>query len=82
MNNPVFHAWMKHIEIQHHYIRKKVHVREIEIIYIPTMQQQVDVFTKLLGIIKFKKLQTDIHMFDFEQIFSHNYLINVFLLNS
>jgi hypothetical protein len=65
MTNLVFHAWTEHIEIQHHYIIKKVHVREIEIIYTPTTQQQDDVFTKSLGIIKFKKLQTNIHMLDF-----------------
>jgi hypothetical protein len=65
MNNLVFHARRKHIEIQHHYIKKKVHTREIEIIYTPTMQQQVDVFTKSLGIVNFEKLQTDIGMINF-----------------
>lgn len=65
MNNLVFHARMKDIEIQHHYIKKKVHSREIEIIYTPITQQQDDVFTKSLGIVKFEKLQTDIGMFDF-----------------
>jgi hypothetical protein len=44
MNNLVFHAQRKRIEVQHHCIKKKVHAREIEIIYTPTTQQQVDVF--------------------------------------
>ncbi len=33
VNNHVFHVRRKHIEIQNHYMREKVHAKEIEIFY-------------------------------------------------
>jgi hypothetical protein len=34
--NPIFHDCTKHIVITHHFIKKKVGKKEIEITYLPT----------------------------------------------
>jgi hypothetical protein len=47
--NPVFHAWTKHIEVHYHFIREKVLVGEIDLIYVNTEDQVADIFTKVLG---------------------------------
>jgi hypothetical protein len=47
--NPVFHAQTKHIEVHYHFIREKVLVGEIDLIYVSTKDQVVDIFTKVLG---------------------------------
>ena len=58
--NPAFHARTKHIEVQHHYIRKLV-VDEIVVLkFCGTNDQDADVFTKALTQVK--------HMFFMERI--------------
>ena len=49
MNNPVFHARTKHIEVHYHYIREKVLAREIDLVYVNTHEKVADIFTKSLG---------------------------------
>jgi hypothetical protein len=53
MNDPILYAKTKHIELHHHYIREKVKKNAIEVVYIPTLEQDVDNFTKLLVKTKF-----------------------------
>jgi heterodisulfide reductase subunit A-like polyferredoxin len=64
VNNHVFHTRTKHIEIQHHYMKEKVHAKEIEIFYThsTTKKKKTNVFTKPLGITQFETLQTKINM--------------------
>ena len=48
-----FHAWTKHIDIRYHFIRKAVEDGKIQVEYIPTDDNVVDIFTKPLVKTKF-----------------------------
>jgi hypothetical protein len=46
--NPVFHNHSKHIDVQYHYICKKVADGELQIKFIPTADMVADALTKAL----------------------------------
>ena len=46
--------WVKHINIQYHFIREKVNTGQIEVIYIQTEEMAADGLTKPLSKVKFK----------------------------
>ena len=48
--NPVFHEWMKHIEIDYDFIREKVLSGEITMSFVGSNEQLVDIFAKSLWI--------------------------------
>ena len=52
--NLIFHDKSKHIEIQYHFIHDKVQKGAVELQYIPTDDQIVDVLTKPLHRTKFE----------------------------
>ena len=56
--NLVLHQRRKHIELCMHFIRNIVHDRVIEVLYCPTDDQVVDIFTKSLTEAEFSKLRS------------------------
>ncbi len=49
VNNPVYHARTKHIEVHYHFIREKIIAKEIDFIHVSIENQVADIFTKALG---------------------------------
>jgi hypothetical protein len=48
-----FHAWTKHINIRHHFIREAIEDGKLSVVYIPTDDNPMDIFTKSLAKVKF-----------------------------
>jgi len=69
MNDPILHAKTKYIKLHHHYIRIKVKKNAIEVVYIPTQEQDVDNFTKLLGKTKFQTLRNKNGIYNLKEFF-------------
>jgi len=62
-NNPIPHSRAKHIEMKHHFIRDHVQKGVLDIQFIDTDHQWVDIFTKPLReeIFDFIKNSMDMH---------------------
>lgn len=54
-SNPVFHARMKHLEVDYDYVRQKVIRRELDVCFICIKDQVANVFTKGLSSSRFKR---------------------------
>jgi hypothetical protein len=63
-HNPVQHNKMKHIEIRHHFIRDHVNHGEIDLSYVGTNEQPVDIFTKPLDEARFRELRHELNIID------------------
>jgi hypothetical protein len=55
-HNPIFHGRAKHIKVRHHFLRDHVEKGDIEMRYINTERQLVDIFTKPLDASRFTAL--------------------------
>jgi hypothetical protein len=55
--NPVFHKKMRHVERRNHFLRDHVEKGDIEMRYIDTERQLVDIFTKPLDSSRFADLR-------------------------
>ncbi|MCO5586046.1 hypothetical protein L7F22_039984 [Adiantum nelumboides] len=53
--NPVFHAKTKHIEVHYHFIKERVLDGSIDLTFVRTDEQVVDIFTKALGVEKLRR---------------------------
>jgi hypothetical protein len=63
-HNPVQHKKMKHIEIRHHFIRDQVNHGDIDLSYVGTYEQLVDIFMKPLDEARFQKLRHELNIID------------------
>ncbi|TYI90226.1 hypothetical protein E1A91_D03G106700v1 [Gossypium mustelinum] len=46
VENPTHHTKMKHVEIDHHFIREKILAGQLQVNFVPSAQQIADVLTK------------------------------------
>jgi hypothetical protein len=58
--NPVFHGRVKNIKVRHHFLRDHIEKGDIEMKYIETERQLVDILTKLFDAIRFASLQGEL----------------------
>ena len=55
--NSVYHRRTKHIEVRYHFIRNCVEDDKVKLKYVRTEDQLADMFTKPLGISKFREFR-------------------------
>jgi Reverse transcriptase (RNA-dependent DNA polymerase) len=58
--HPVQKKWIKHIDIQYHYIRECVQDGKVKLYYVEGINNPADLFTKNLGPIKFSKFRSQL----------------------
>jgi hypothetical protein len=63
-DNPVEHSRTKHIDIWYHFLRDHQQKGDIEIAYVNTQNQLVDIFTKPLDEKTFSKLRNELNILD------------------
>ncbi len=68
VKNPVYHARTKNIEIEHHYIRERVAVENMEVAYIPIAMQEVDMVTKPMGRLKFAESRRQLGLTNLDEL--------------
>ena len=60
--NPVFHARMKHIEIDFHFVREQVAARRLRVCIISSQDQTADLLTKALPKQRFQLLRSKLNV--------------------
>jgi hypothetical protein len=60
--NPIFHDKMKHVEVDYHFVRKRVAKRLLEVDYVTTGDQTADGFTKGLTMRKLENFKYNLNM--------------------
>jgi hypothetical protein len=63
-DNSVEHSRTKHIDIRYHFLRDHQQTGDIEIAYVSTKEQLVDIFTKPLDEKTFSKLRNELNILD------------------
>ncbi|GJZ71715.1 retrovirus-related pol polyprotein from transposon TNT 1-94 [Tanacetum coccineum] len=65
-NNPILHSRTKHIDLRYHFIRDRILKGDIELHFIPTEYQLVDIFTKPLDEPTFTRLKAELGMLNMD----------------
>lgn len=60
--NPVFHAITKHIEIDYHFVRKRVANKQLQVCFISSRDQLGDIFTEGLSAPRFQIICGKLHV--------------------
>jgi len=60
--NPVFHARIKHVEVDYHFVRNRVAKQEIQVHFISSKDQLADVLTKPLPPVSFALFQSKLRV--------------------
>ena len=60
--NPVQHQRTKHVEIDLHFVRERVALGQVRVLYVPTTSQYADVFTKGLPTSVFQEFRSSLNV--------------------
>ena len=61
--NPRFHSRTKHIDVTFHFIRERITLNEIRVVYYPSSDMLADIMTKGLTKSRFEKLRNSLNVY-------------------
>ena len=62
--NPILHAKTKHIELDLYFVHEKVIQKLIDVRHVPSSDQTVDIFTKVIPSYRFPLLRSKLRVLD------------------
>lgn len=66
--NPRINPCTRHIATHYHFTREKIASGDLELEYVPSLEQLADIFTKPLGWSLFEKLRNTLNMVDIDSL--------------